>query len=213
MVNNIFNKAENNIFFIKIKGEVYEMKFENLIVPMGGVSLNCRSMAILTDKSPVTARVNIASLGEKLWHKYQYCSEIPITQIYNTLEDCINGTTPIFKWGGNGCLVFTDVIAPIIADTDEVLMNGAYWDVTNNFLGRDDLIMRTYIRNGTEAISKRVYAPNTDETKNLVFHNSDEIIHYDLVNEKHIVDSKYQKKCYATYEECVNDNFVKVHRF
>ena len=36
MVNNIFNKAENNIFFIKIKGEVYEMKFENLIVPMGG---------------------------------------------------------------------------------------------------------------------------------------------------------------------------------
>ena len=212
MVNNIFNKAENNIFFIKIKGEVYEMKFENIVLPMGGVSLNCLGKVTLTKKPIVTIRVNIASLGEKLWYHYEYGSELPITQIYDTLEDCINGINPIFKWNG-GKIVFTDVIEPIIASTDEVLMDGAYWEVTKNFYGREVLIMRTYHWNGTEAISKRVYAPNTDETKNLVFYNSDETLHYDLVNEKHIVDSEYQKKCYSTYEECVNDNFVKIHRF
>ena len=213
MTNNIFNKAENKIFYIKIDGEVYEMKFENIVLPMHGVLLNNLGKVTMSDKAVVTIRVNIASLGEKLWYRHQFESELPITQIYETLDDCIKGVHPIFKYGNYGCIKFTSVIAPIIATTDEVLMDGAYWRLSKNFYEEEVLTMRTYHWNGIEAISKRVYAPNTEETKDLVFHNSDEFLHYDLVNEKHIVDSEYQKKCYATYEECVNDNVVKIHRF
>ena len=212
MIGNIFNKKDNNIFYIKMWGDVYEVKFVNIVIPMGVVKPTKLGNVVLTDKGIVTLRVNIASLGERLWFQDCLGQDFPVTEIYKTLEDCINGVNPIFHWK-NGDVVFTDVTEPIIATTDEVLMDGAYWEETKNFYGREVLIMRTYHWNGTEAISKRVYAPNTDETKNLVFYNSDEALHYDLVNEKHIVDSEYQKKCYSTYEECVNDNFVKIHRF
>ena len=213
MDNNIFNKAENKIFFIKINDEVYEMKFENIVIPMGRVMFNEHGRIILTDKPIVTIRVNIALLGEKLWHAYKSDSELPTTHIYATIEDCTNGTNPLFKWDGYERLEFTSVIEPIFATTEEMLMENAYWERVKDSNENYILEMCTYHWDGTKPISKRVYAPNTNETEKLVFYNYNEIPHYDLVNEKHIVDSKYKKTCYATYEECANDNVVKIHHF
>lgn len=212
MINNIFSSAANNIFYIKINGEVYEMKFENIVMPMASIKPDEFGLEVLNNREISTIRVNIASLGSKLWHTYGCNTGLPVTRIYKTLDDCVNGVNPIFKFH-RFSLTFTNAIEPIIANAEELLMDGAYWSKETNIYGHNYLLMRTYHWNGTEVISKRVFSPNTEETKSLVFDNSYENIHYDLVTKKHIVDSEYQKTCYATYEECVNDNFVKVHRF
>ena len=214
MIGNIFNKKDNNIFYIKMWGDVYEMKFVNIVIPMGVVKPTKLGNVVLTDKGIVTLRVNIASLGERLWFQDCLGQDFPVTGIYKTLEDCINGVNPLFKWNKyKRFLKFTDAISPIVSDTKEMLMDGAYWKEDKDLYGIIIKQMWTYQWDGTKVISKRIYAPNTAETNGLVFINTKEVIHYDLVNEQHIVDSEYKKTCYATYEECVNDNFVKVHRF
>lgn len=214
MIGNIFNKKDNNIFYVKMWGDVYEMKFVNVVIPMSIVKSTKLGSVVLNGKGIVTLRVDIASLGERLWYQDCLGQDFPVTGIYKTLEDCINGVNPLFRWDKHKrFLTFTDAISPIVSDTKEMLMDGAYWKETKDFYGNDIKQMWTYHWDGTKVISKRIYAPNTEETKELVFINTKEVIHYDLVNERHIVDSEYQKKCYATYEECVNDNFVKVHRF
>lgn len=66
------------------------MKFEKIVIPMGRVMFNEHGRIILTYKPIVTIRVNIALLGEKLWHAYKSDSELPTTHIYATIEDCAN---------------------------------------------------------------------------------------------------------------------------
>lgn len=214
MIGNIFNKKDNNIFYIKMWGDVYEMKFVNIVIPMGSVAPTKLGNVVVSDNQIVTLRIQMATkCGERFWYKGQMGLDFNITNIYKTLEDCIDGVNPIFKWDNNRQLKFTNAISPIVSDTKEMLMDGAYWKESKDFYGNDIKIAYTYHWDGTKVISKRVYTPNTAETKELVYLNFDQILHYDLVNEQHIVDSEYKKTCYATYEECVNDNFVKVHRF
>lgn len=214
MIGNIFNKKDNNIFYIKMWGDVYEMKFVNIVIPMGSVAPTKLGNVVVSDNQIVTLRIQMATkCGERFWYKGQMGLDFNITKIYKTLEDCIDGVNPIFKWDNNRRLKFTNAISPIVSDTKEMLMDGAYWKESKDFYGNNIKIAYTYHWDGTKVISKRVYAPNTAETKEFVYLNFDQILHYDLVNEQHIVDSEYKKTCYATYEGCVNDNFVKVHRF
>lgn len=72
MTNNIFYKAFDNIFYIKIDGEIYEMKFDNLIIPMWSISANDYGMTNMAEQNIATIRVKIASLGSGLWYKNQY---------------------------------------------------------------------------------------------------------------------------------------------
>lgn len=212
MTNNIFNKEFDNIFYIKIKGEVYEMKFENLVIQMNTIRGEYGTTNI-TEQSIVTIRVMIASLGSGLWYSTEYGHTLPVRQIYNTLEDCVKDENPLFDYGKYGNLNFQKAVGNMIVDIDDVTPKCGYWKESHTFRGEPIYQLHTYRWNGTEVVDEIMKSPNTEETKDLVFHNSYETVHYDLVTESFVIDSEFAKTHYASREECAKGNIVIVHRF
>lgn len=216
MTNNIFNKAENNTFFIKINNEVYEMRFENIILDMANISLVSKDVHVvdITNKGILAMRMSIASIGEVVWNRLNFNDEIVPVAIYKSVEDCIHGEDPIFKWGeGVRNLICTDAIESIYASSDEVLLDGCFWKGRSNPL-RKWLSMSTWKWDGINAVNSYVKTKATSETLELGFSSKyiDGLL-YDLVNEDFIMDENEKSTLYASKEECINSNFVKVHRF
>lgn len=217
MTNNIFNKADNNTFFTYINGEVYEMRFENIIIDMANINLASKDVHVvdITNKGILAMRMNIASIGEVVWNRLKMDRNgVDVTKIYKSIEDCIHNEDPIFKWGdGVRNLICTDAIEPIYASSDEVLLDGCFWKRQSNPLN-EWFSMNTWKWNGINAVSTYVKPKATLETFELGFNTKylDWLL-YDLVNEDFIIDDKEKSNLYASKEECINSNFVKVHRF
>lgn len=213
MTNNIFYKGLDNIFYIKIDGEIYEMKFDNLIIPMWSISANDYGMINMAEQNIATIRVKIASLGSGLWYKNQYGSELPIRYMYKTLEDCIKGVNPLFDHGNYGNLYFQKVVGQIKANMCDIKPKYGYWETKESLYGETIYQLYTFRWNGVEPVTERMKSPKTIETKDLLFCNDGETLYYDLVTETFVVGSEYEKTHYASREECVKDNHVIVHRF
>lgn len=211
--NNIFSKSLNNIFYTKIDGEVYQVKFENIIYSIDTIHTNdfLNFFEFNTHKI-VTIKINVASKGEMTWYEHIYQSPFDPTKIYSSVEDCINEKHPIFK-RKNFIVTMNDNIEEIFIKAECLAPSVGEWCYNGKDIYNYDIYkLRTYRWNGTQAVLERLQT-NPSKFKGLVFYNSNWDSCFDLVNEEWLFDEEYVSTCYKTAKECIDNNWVKVHTF
>lgn len=213
--NNPFARDKNSIFYTKIGTDVYQVKFEHIIYSIGNYAFKSRSEPIDFCKNLISSTViNVAGIGENCYDSYygSIYGNQPIAnlgKIYNSVEDCIDEYDPVFKHlstpGGSYTLNFEydlvstpEDITPYYAFLEEIQDSKRYRYMT-------------YFWDGTK-VQKECCSTPSKSFKKIVSEDI-EGFYFDLVDECWLVDDKYCKTHYSTYEECNNSNTVKVHTF
>lgn len=201
MKNNIFSKENGKLFYTPINGEIYQVRFTSLSIPLKYADGN---VIYLNDYAITTAIVEIASLGKHQWSAIDNNS-FDLMKIYLSVEDAVAATNPVFRYErGHGAHV-TDIVPPMEIKKCDCIPPRGFWF-------SEDMVhwkIQTYQWTG---LSVQMRDMRTDDKERAKF-NGNYVLHYDLVSESFILDSEYLKTCYASYEECVNANAIKVHRF
>lgn len=210
--NNIFAQSNNNIFYMKIDGEIYQVKVENLVYQINSVHVTSMvDYFRFNDRNISTIKINVASKGEMVWYEHIYSSPFNPTEIYQSVEDCINEENSVFK--RKGFQVVMNDVDTICVEKEEFEPTFASWQHSGrDFFGNEIYMLRTYMWDGTKAICKRLET-NPHKFRGKVFYNSNHDSCFDLVHEEWLIDDEYAQGCYKTYEECINSNFIKVHTF
>ena len=211
MVNNIFTDKEK-IFYANIDNEVYQCKFNNVTISVGYISsLDITEDCVTNiDGQIVYMELNIASVGNNVyWAKNGNQSLFCPLKIYRSAEDCINGKNPIFK--GTKQLFLE---SPIVVDIDkDFTPKRAFWKKI--YRGNDetfyDLELYAYKWNGLKAKEEPFCSSSNVFDGKYINHRKNPL--YNLVTRKWIADTEYYTNSYPTYEECVNNNHIKVHTF
>lgn len=202
MKNNIFSKENGNIFYTPINGEIYQLRFISLSVRLTHTTGN---MVYFNDRPINTAIVEIASLGIRHWNNNSLTDNFDLKKVYMSVDDAVAANNPLFGYKLDHGTSVTDIVPPIEICKRDCLPPCGFWfseDMVNWYI-------KTYQWNGLAAQMRNM---RTDD-KEKVMSNGSYLLHYDLVSENFILDSEYLKTCYASYEECVDANAIKVHRF
>lgn len=216
--NNIFDREQNNIFYATINNEVYQVKFENLIFQFRNAFVNHLGNVNFEKREVRTIKLNIASIGEKVWHTYQDNSPFNPRMIYSSFENCVNDKNPILiqKKCDRPIIINTDYVGNIVAKVEDFLPKCAIKeDLEEQFLinGKDSFAypINTYRWNGMKTLKVRIETPNN--FMGLTFNNSNYDPCFDLATQEWLLEDGYEETHYSTIDECVSKNHIKVHKF
>lgn len=205
MENNIFNSE--NVFYININNDVFECKFKGMYMPI--ISLTDKDFAdpAIVELSFPIKYIQLLVCGGKgflEWNE-EYNKFYPLN-IYRSVDDCINDTNPLFRMSKNNHLFLSTLI---MADLEaELTPKDAFWKAEKSVDGNNQRYkLHTYIWNGMSAEERKFRGA----LLSIVNGNGEPL--FDIVSQQWVVDKKYVGKCYKTYDDCVNSNHVKVHRF
>lgn len=205
----------DKIFYYRNKNnEVYEMKFKKVLIGLGGTIYD-----ISRKKFNVTyIEVEVAGLGTLSWGKYAYSNSLCVTNIYDSIEKAIRGyNTNTLKYMNNREGLCSEDVFNVIwgsnwdcsmFDLDFVLPKHIFEVVTHNFYGHETIDYHTWVWDGFNAVEKGCLG-QTDPQCGVP--NSSKTLMYDIINKECIYDKDIVG--YATREECVRANSVKIHRF
>lgn len=205
---------ENIFYYRHSNNEIYEMKFNKVIV-----GLNGRERDVKNNKFNVLyVEVEVAGLGTMTWAKYGYKNTLSVVNIYDTIEKAIRGNNintlnydkirkgvraeDFFK------VVWDNAWDCSFFDVDFIIPNHIFENVQNNLFGQRTIYYHTWVWDGFNAVEKGCIG--VEKLKNGVPNTNKELL-YDLINKECI----YNKEIigYPTREECVRANSVKIHRF
>lgn len=205
MENNIFNSE--NVFYVNINNEVFECKFKNMYMPI--ISLTDEDFAdpaIVELSFPIKyiQLLVCGGIGLLEWNE-EYHKFNPLN-IYRSVDDCINNVNPLFKKSKNGRLFLSTLI---MADLEtELTPKDAFWKAEKSVDGNNQRYkLHTYIWNGMSAEERKFRGA----LLSIINGNGEPL--FDIVSQQWVVDKEYIEKGYKTYDDCVNSNHVKVHRF
>lgn len=205
MENNIFNSE--NVFYINLNNEVFECKFKGMYMPIIALTEEDFADPATVELAFSIKYIQLLVCGEKGLLKWngQYNNFNPL-KIYRSVDDCINDVNPLFNVSKKGQLFLSTLI---MADLDtELTPKDAFWKYEKSVDGNNQRYrLHTYIWNGMSAEEHEFRGA----LLNIVNGNGYPL--YDIVSQQWVVDKEYDGKCYKTYDECVNSNHVKVHRF
>lgn len=223
--------SKNDVFYTKINGEVYAMRFKHLLVDFG--VLNERELEFERDidndfpstlkNATITLFKKFSSMGiklivaefapigeEKIWKRYGMKTEDKTFnpyRIYSTIEDCVDEVNPLFVKGWDSLLYMKEEYR---ISLDEITPTNFVWEKAGrDFCGRMTYILYTYIWDGSRSVRKCV-----ERTQNyLDYMNLNNNLIYDIIEEKLIFDDDIKEIGYCSEEECRRNNAVKVHLF
>lgn len=206
---------KNKIFYYRhSNNEIYEMKFNKVIINLHGRSRNIDKGKFWVEH--ISAEV--AGLGTLTYTHYAIGgNSLCVPNIYDSIEKAIRGrntNTLVLKDRLNGacnedffnvswntewdCSMFNlDFNIPTFINENR------YKDI----FGCDCVSYRTWVWNGVDAEERGCLGI----TRTNSIPNSYQNLLYDLINEECIYNTEIVG--YATREECVRANSVKVHRF
>ncbi len=223
--------SKNDVFYTKINGGVYAMRFKALLVDVNGLSerefefnggmigstpkLENATMTLFKNRFSLKGIKHIVAefaptCEERVWNSSIYVDSdhtFNPYSIYNTIEDCVNELNPLFVRGFNYILRMKD---DYCISLDKITPLNITWE----YSGRDiygclTYTPYTYIWDGSKAIRKRV----TLCDKYLGYNNSNANMLYDIITEQLIFDDKVKEIGYSSKEECCRHNAVQVHLF
>lgn len=199
---NIFT---NGVFYTPINGEIYQLKFKSLSIPL---SYSKDSIINFNQREINTIIVDIASIGEMFWNNYN--KSFDAKKIYQTIEDCIECINPIFVFRAPYGLRFSGNVPKMETDIWNCIPPCGFWDWYDyQYSVGGEWRPKTYQWDGLSPQLRRMETKDKEKVRK----NENCDLHFDLVTESFILDKDYLKTCYASREECVNANHVKVHTF
>ena len=223
--------SKNDVFYTKINGEVYAMRFKALLVDVNALSerefefngimigstpkLENATMTLFKNRFSLKGIKHIvaefAPTGEeRMWNcSIHVDSDHTFNPygIYNTIEDCVNEVNPLFVRGFNYILRMKD---DYCISLDKITPSNIAWENSGyNIYGYLTYTPYTYIWDGSKAVRKRV----TLRDKYLGYYNPNTNMLYDIITEQLIFDDKVKEIGYSSKEECCRHNAVKVHLF
>lgn len=203
---NIFGGG--NVFYINIKNEVYQMKFRHIAIPMDKIVFDGDGEMCFDKKKIQSIEIEVASLGVFKWCHRMYEPPFKPTDIYMNVEDCINKRKSVFittcgeiRVNGAWCCFF--------ADMEDFAPKNTFLELGRDFYGNAVYRIKAYKWDGLEP--KKFSVPTPREFNELVGSNPYECIYFDLSTEEWMIGD--DEKIYGSYDECVSDNYIKVHTF
>ena len=221
------------MFYTKINGEVYAMRFKAIVVGMG--LLNERELRFNGEVNDIPKNLANVTLTlfkyrfselriihivaefaptgeERMWHcqgeDYFRCEKTfnPYA-IYRTIKECIDEVNPLFEKGLKNTIRMTDEYC---VSLDEITPSNITWV----YYGRDiygnlTYAPYTYIWNGSEVERKFVSMSGTYMTARYFQSN----MLYNIISDKLIFNDWFNDVGYKSDKECRKYNDVKVHLF
>lgn len=223
--------SKNDVFYTKIKGEVYAMRFKHLLVDFGALkerdleferdidndfpsTLKNATITLFKKFSSMGIKLIVAEFApigeERIWKRYGMKTEDKTFnpyRIYSTIEDCVNEVDPLFVKGWDDLLYMKEEYR---ISLDEITPTNFVWEkYGRNFGGYMTYIPYTYIWDGSQPVRKRVKM--TQNYLGCMSFNYNLI--YDIIEEKLIFDDGIKEIGYCSEEECRRHNAVKIHLF
>ena len=206
---------EKIFYYRHTNNEIYELKFKKVLITLGGEIRHIENKKF----DVLYVEVEVAGLGVLTWAKYGYSNTLRVSYIFDTIEKAI-------RCYNNSTLGFNEKIKMGLREEDVFHVKvGFSWDCsafdTNfnipshifevqgvNIVGQPTIDYYTWVWDGITAKERGCLGclkPQKGVT------NSDKSLIYDLVGKECI----YNKDIvgYATREECVRANCIKIHCF
>lgn len=204
--NNIF--GSDNVFYISIENEVYQMKFRHVVVPMVDNVFDEDDELCFDRKEIRAIEIEVASLGVFKWYHRMYEPPFNPTDIYRNVEDCINKRNPIFV-ATCGELRFSSYLcSSFFVVKEDFAPKNSFLVLGRDFYGKEVYKIKTYKWDGLKAKEVIVTTPNHF---NDLVNDPYEHVCFDLSTEEWLISD--DEKMYSSYDECVSDNYIKVHTF
>ena len=206
---------EKIFYYRHTNNEIYELKFKKVLITLGGEIRNIKDKQFAV----LYVETEVAGLGTLTWARYGYSNNLHVNCIFDTIEKAI-------RCHNNSTLTFNEIVNMGLRSEDVFHVKQSFlWDCsafdTNfnipthifevqglNIYGQPTINYRTWVWDGVTAKEKGCLGclkPHTGVP------NSDKSLMYDLVCKECIYDKNIVG--YATREDCVNANCIKVHCF
>ena len=206
---------EKIFYYRHTNNEIYELKFKKVLISLGGKrhDINNKKFDVLY------VEVEVAGLGVLTWAKYGYSNTLRVSYIFDTIEKAI-------RCYNNSTLGFNEKIKMGLREEDVFHVKvGFSWDCsafdTNfnipshifevqgvNIVGQPTIDYYTWVWDGITAKERGCLGCPKPQTG---VPNSYKNLIYDLVGKECIYDKSIVG--YATREECVRANCIKIHCF
>ena len=185
---------EKIFYYRHTNNEIYELKFKKVLIRLGGKrhDINDKKFDVLY------VEVEVAGLGVLTWAKYGYSNTLGLNEKIKMglREEDVFHVKVGFSWD---CSAF---------DTNFNIPSHIFEVQGVNIVGQPTMDYYTWVWDGITAKERGCLGCLKPQER---VTNSDESLIYDLVGKECI----YNKDIvgYATREECVNANCIKVHLF
>ena len=206
---------EKIFYYRHSNNEIYELKFKKVLIGLGGEIRNIKDKKFNVHY----VEVEVAGLGTLTWSKNGISNTLRVNYIFDTIEKAIRGFN-------NLTLGFNEKVKMGLHEEDVFHVKyGFLWDCSafdtnfnipthifevqgHNICGQPTINYRTWVWNGITA--KESSCLGCLKPQEGVSNSSKSLI-YDLIGKECIYDKNIVG--YATREECVRANCVKIHRF
>lgn len=206
---------EKIFYYRHSNNEIYELKFKKVLIGLGGTIRNIKDKKFNVHY----VEVEVAGLGTLTWAKNGISNTLRVNYIFDTIEKAIRGYN-------NSTLTFNEKVKMGLRSEDVFHVNqGFLWDCSafdtnfnipthifevqgHNICGQPTINYRTWVWDGITAKERGCLGCLNPQEG---VPNSYESLIYDLVGKECIYDKNIVG--YATREECVRANCVKIHRF
>ena len=206
---------EKIFYYRHSNNEIYELKFKKVLIGLGGEIRNIKDKKFNVHY----VEVEVAGLGTLTWSKNGISNTLRVNYIFDTIEKAIRGYN-------NSTLTFNEKVKMGLREEDVFhVKQGFLWDCsafdTNfnipthifevqgfNIYGQPTINYRTWVWDGITAKERGCLGCLKPQAG---VPNSYESLIYDLVGKECIYDKNIVG--YATREDCVNANCIKVHCF
>jgi hypothetical protein len=204
--NNLFGC--DNVFYINIKNEVYQMKFRHVVLPMVDNVFDENDELDFDRKDIRSIEIEVASLGVFKWYHRMYEPSFSPTDIYKNVEDCINKRNPIFIWSCGELRFNPCWCSFFFAVKKDFAPKNSFLVLGYNLYGKEVYKIKTYKWDGLNP--KEVFVTTPNHFNDLV-NDPYEHVCFDLSTEEWLISE--DEKMYGSYDDCVSDNYIKVHTF
>ena len=206
---------EKIFYYRHSNNEIYELKFKKVLIGLGGEIRDIKDKKFNVHY----VEVEVAGLGTLTWANNGISNTLRVNYIFDTIEKAIRGYN-------NLTLGFNEKVKMGLREEDVFHVKyGFRWDCSafdtnfnipthifkvqgRNICGQPTINYRTWVWNGITA--KESSCLGCLELP-MGIPNSYRKLLYDLIGKECIYDKNIVG--YATREECVNANCVKIHRF
>lgn len=227
---------KNDVFYTKIDGEVYAMRFKAIVVGMG--RLNERELRFNGEVNDIPKNLANVTLTlfkyrfselriihivaefaptgeERMWHcqgvEYFRCEKTfnPYA-IYRTIKDCIAEVHPLFEKGLNNTIRMTDEYC---VSLDDITPSNITWEYSGrDIYGNLTYDPYTYIWNEwSESKVERKHVSMSGTYMTARYYQSNML--YNIISDKLIFSDWFKDDGYKSDKECRKYNDVKVHLF
>ena len=206
---------EKIFYYRHTNNEIYGLKFKKVLITLGGEIRHIENKKF----EVLYVEAEVAVLGTLTWARYGYSNTLRVNHIFDTLEKAI-------RCHNNSTLTFNEKVNMGLREEDVFHVKpGFLWDCSafdtnfnipthifevqgHDICGQPTINYRTWVWNGITAKENSRLGCLELPTG---IPNSDRRLLYDLIGKECIYDKNIVG--YATREECVRANCVKIHRF